>query len=578
LAALDRLTAWSEMARSPQLTRFLDYIVNRRLDGDAQSIKAYSIAVDVFGRPPDFDPQADPIVRVQARRLRALLDQYYRGPGAEESVRILLPIGRYVPDFIEVEPAQSAASLSAPALLDPDLDLSPIPPAGRVTPRGHVTVSWFVLLVIALAVAALAYSFSTWGPRPDLQNAVTGAIQQPNLRIMEFQNLTGDASIAAAVSGLSVDLVDRLRPLSFLTVDYGGRGDLQNVEDVTNGYVLTGIVRRDPADPVNVQYSIVLTDLSSNSVVWNRSLIVSQNQLSDPDRIDRLSIDIMGVLANPRGPLHIKARQLLARGTIAGGENPYLCRLLFTMYRESSTIGAAQRANSCYAALPEADQQTAIALAAVASLTAEAQDVGRVSTSIQLERYGKAATLLAAAIKADPTSSFAWEQRARLHETIGEHELAETAYGTSLQINPANIDALAAHARHLAFMGGLDQAIPLAQRALNVYTVIPDWYYGVPALAALRDRDFPKASRYAETYARADRELGPILSIIAAEGMDDNAQVARQLPRVLEVPAFRNAGIITQLRRRVPDNELLNRIRTALTEAGVPPLSLVTAF
>ena len=101
LAALDRLTSWPEMARSPQLTRFLDYIVRRRLDGDAQSIKAYSIAVDVFGRPTDFDPQSDPIVRVQARRLRGLLDQYYRGPGAEESLRIVLPPGRYVPDFVE---------------------------------------------------------------------------------------------------------------------------------------------------------------------------------------------------------------------------------------------------------------------------------------------------------------------------------------------------------------------------------------------------------------------------------------------------------------------------------------------
>src|SRR5690606_12975454 len=87
LAALDRVTTWPEMARSPQLVRFLDYIITRRLDGDAQSIKAYSIAVDVFGRPADFDPQSDPIVRVQARRLRALLDQYYRGPGAEERFR-----------------------------------------------------------------------------------------------------------------------------------------------------------------------------------------------------------------------------------------------------------------------------------------------------------------------------------------------------------------------------------------------------------------------------------------------------------------------------------------------------------
>jgi hypothetical protein len=100
LTALERLLEWPEISRSPQLARFLDYIVRRTLDGDETSIKAYSIAVDVFGRGADFDPQADPIVRVQARRLRALLETYYTGPGRDDPTQIKLPVGRYVPDFV----------------------------------------------------------------------------------------------------------------------------------------------------------------------------------------------------------------------------------------------------------------------------------------------------------------------------------------------------------------------------------------------------------------------------------------------------------------------------------------------
>ena len=91
LASLERMLAWPEITRSPQLGRFLDYIVQRTLAGDEHSIKAYSIAVDVFGRPVDFDPQADPIVRVQARRLRGLIEDYYSGPGQDDPVRISLP-------------------------------------------------------------------------------------------------------------------------------------------------------------------------------------------------------------------------------------------------------------------------------------------------------------------------------------------------------------------------------------------------------------------------------------------------------------------------------------------------------
>lgn len=572
LAALDRLTAWSEMARSPQLTRFLDYIVRKTLDGDTQSIKAYSIAVDVFGRPTDFDPQSDPIVRVQARRLRALLDQYYRGPGADDRLHIVLPIGRYVPDFVKSDGVpRSAATSVVPSLVDLD--------AGDATaPRGHVTVSWLVLLVIALGAAALAYSLSTWGPRQEQRATVSSAVQEPKLRVMEFQNLTDDPSITASVSGLAVDLVSRLQQLHFLSVDYGGRGELNAQPSPPDGYVLTGIVRRDSTVPANLQYNIILTDLANNGVIWNRSLVVTADQLADPGRIDRLSVSILDVLGNPRGPLHTKARQYLSQNSVAGNESLYICRMLFTMYRESATIGAAERARSCYTALIDSDQKTGIALAAMASLTAEAVNATDMSTSAQLERVRAASVMLAEAVQLSPTSSFVWDQRARLHELIGEHDLAEAAYGTAMQSNPSNLDALAAHARHLAFLGQLDQAIPLAQRAMSAYSIIPDWYYGVPALAALRDGDFAKAARFAEIYARSDREFGPVLAILAAEGAGDDAQVARQLPRVLEVPSFRAVGIVTQLRRRITDNALLDRIRTALVDAGVPALSLVTAY
>lgn len=103
-AALEELLGWQEISRSPQLGKLLSYVVEAKLRGDEQAIKAYSIAVDVFGRPQSFDPQADPIVRVQARRLRGLLEQYYGSGQNQSGVRIDLPVGRYVPDFVVVEP------------------------------------------------------------------------------------------------------------------------------------------------------------------------------------------------------------------------------------------------------------------------------------------------------------------------------------------------------------------------------------------------------------------------------------------------------------------------------------------
>ena len=97
--ALEQLLSWPGLARSPQLAKFLDYIVRARLHGDEASIKAYSIAVDVFGRPQSFDPQSDPIVRVQARRLRTRLARYYRDEGNSDELIVDLPKGGYAPVF-----------------------------------------------------------------------------------------------------------------------------------------------------------------------------------------------------------------------------------------------------------------------------------------------------------------------------------------------------------------------------------------------------------------------------------------------------------------------------------------------
>ena len=66
--------------------------------------------------------------------------------------------------------------------------------------------------------------------------------------------------------------------------------------------------------------------------------------------------------------------------------------------------------------------------------------------------------------------------------------------------------------------------------------------------------------------------------MLAAQGLGDNEAVIRYLPRVLEVPTFRNVGILSQLRRRITDDELLDQIREGLTRAGVPSLSFASPY
>ncbi|MBV9480229.1 MAG: hypothetical protein JO249_05680, partial [Acidobacteria bacterium] len=85
---------------SARLCRFLTHIVNRTVKGDVDSLKEFSIAMEVFDRTSDYDPKIDAIVRVEARRLRAKLKAYYvNEPGRNDPVLIALRPGSYVPIF-----------------------------------------------------------------------------------------------------------------------------------------------------------------------------------------------------------------------------------------------------------------------------------------------------------------------------------------------------------------------------------------------------------------------------------------------------------------------------------------------
>lgn len=98
-AALQRLTGQTPFAQAPRLSKFLTYIVDETLAGRSDKVMGYTIGVDVYGKPESFDPTVDTIVRVEARRLRQRLEEYYREAGAGDPVRIVVPKGTYVPEF-----------------------------------------------------------------------------------------------------------------------------------------------------------------------------------------------------------------------------------------------------------------------------------------------------------------------------------------------------------------------------------------------------------------------------------------------------------------------------------------------
>ena len=133
--SLTKVLTSPEFQNSDRLCRFLRFIVEARLRGEQDQVKEYLIGKEVFDRDSNYDPRLDPIVRVEARRLRKKLDAYYAGPGAVDPVRFELPKGAYIPEIRE------------PA---------PVPAAATPKPRTRFQLASILVLVCA-AVAAAAY-------------------------------------------------------------------------------------------------------------------------------------------------------------------------------------------------------------------------------------------------------------------------------------------------------------------------------------------------------------------------------------------------------------------------------------
>src|SRR5215213_7042905 len=114
---LNRILNSKTFSQVERLKLFINFIVGETIAGRGGDLKEYVIGVQVFGKEPSFDPRTDPIVRVQARRLRTRLARYYREEGNTDELIIDLPKGGYAPVFRTRDDAASAKRSLAATLV-----------------------------------------------------------------------------------------------------------------------------------------------------------------------------------------------------------------------------------------------------------------------------------------------------------------------------------------------------------------------------------------------------------------------------------------------------------------------------
>src|SRR5262249_14290871 len=192
--------------QSQRRQRFLEYLVNETLAGRGERLKGYNVALEVFDRPETFDPTTDPLVRIEAARLREKLREYYGTEGQSDAIHIDLPKGTYTP---QINFLQAAPPISRPGLPDattPDRRLDPAQgpvasqPRARKTPLGFLAA--FIIAVLLVLLAGYG-AWRWWVPSSPLS-------EKASIAVLPFESIGNDPKWDRFADGITEDIVTDL--------------------------------------------------------------------------------------------------------------------------------------------------------------------------------------------------------------------------------------------------------------------------------------------------------------------------------------------------------------------------------
>ncbi len=207
-AQLARILASKHFDATPRNRRFLQYIVRECLEGRSHLIKGYSIGIEVFGRTASFDAQSDPVVRIEASRLRRDLERYYLLSGQKDLVLITIPKGGYVPIFTSSSRGDGGAD-PKPVVDQPDV---------RPWSRKHMAIA---LGLLALVSGSGLFVHDVYGslqvrrsPEPVRETVVV---------VVPFEDITQSQRGTALAGGVTDEIIGLLAKLPNITTVVGGK-------------------------------------------------------------------------------------------------------------------------------------------------------------------------------------------------------------------------------------------------------------------------------------------------------------------------------------------------------------------
>lgn len=492
-AQIQRMTSSDIFTSSPQLASFLVFVVEAVLRGHGERLKGYTIGVEVLRRDVKFDPQIDPIVRVEATRLRRAIGRYYAGPGANDPIQIDLPRGGYVPRIawrVGQEPTVAPGEAPAEAerlVLGPGNGL----PTLRVAP--------FVVLGTADTRAIAA---ETLGGRIVEAFALFDSI---------------NVTMAAPPNARSGPLAVAPSAPAALRSDYR----------------LDGTVEYRGNETVDLRFKLV--DESDQTVIWSR---VFERLSGDSGEVERrILLELCGAMVQPFGVISANDR---AKRLAAHALDPrYEALIEAGDALRSFDPDAHVRARDRLEQLVELDPNFAQGITLLAFFYSREYwiDLGtRADDTPPLDRALKAARR---SVELRPQAARAYHALFIVLFLRGEKEPGIAAAERALELNPYDVLVMAEFGGRLIYCGHIDRGMQILRESVGLNPFLPPWNHFALFLGFYMRRDVAGARYHASQLTNETYVYGQLARALVARLDGDTSETQRAVQAILALqPAW----------------------------------------
>lgn len=572
---LERLLASETFGRSERARKLLRYLVEREQAGEADRLKGFSIAMDVFGKDGDFDSSTDAVVRVQAGRLRELLQHYFANEGIAEPVRIAIARGGYVPSYelnaiplpVGQEPAEAAAvanfsgspeqpeSNAHPASLMSPAIAEPAPSLAR-----HLQFFW---VAMALVIAMLGVLILRQGSGALVANsdagstvetaAATGSIASPPVETLPLVYIAvkdNSAEAARVAASLRAGLA------GFDTIDFIGRDTDGTPDPVTDA---TSFVFEISPGPAAGDVTLELQSVATGRVLLSRNLTPASTA---PGAVEDSIANILSSTIPASGTIYAYIEQ---SGIETGLTQ---CLVLNDKYYLDQSVKTQEAAYRCLENLANRDAKSSLVYSELASLHLEAvTDHYAYPPGATVEQ---AMSFAHRAVQMGPMSPYAHRAYGYLNSRLGNSEESIRWMHKAYDLNPYDLGMAAAYGYGLIFAGKYAEGTPILAHAVDTASGHPTWWDFGLFVGEFMVGDMNKAAIASDalrTTATKSHYLAARLIGAKAAGRD---QLASKLvdELVAKFPKFAANPRATFVDRKYPA-DLTERLVEALRAAGL---------